>query len=111
MATPKKAQAGTSLKGNPKGYKTSTSPLKTGPYEKKVLTSGNVTRRVDGSGKVISSAPSGTKSAEQIKAQQSRDSSYTMNRRNINREFLESREKTGVKASTLKTGGKLAKNK
>lgn len=113
MATikkPVKAQNGTPIKGNPKGYAKATSPLKTSPYEKKVTTVGNTVRRTDGSGKLISSAPKGSSRADQIKSQNTKDSTYTTQRRNLNKDFLESRENIGKVASKLQKGGTVKKS-
>jgi len=109
----KKAQTGTTTSGNSSGYARATSPLKTTPYEKKISVVGKNVVRTDGSGKVISTAPKGTRAAEQIKSAQQRDSSYTMTRRNLNKDFLNSRENIGKTANNsladLKKGGKVKK--
>ena len=101
--TIKKAQNGTSEKGNTKGYKTSTSPMKTGPYEKRLDTIGGGStksvRMLSGKGDVMGQERLGSAGAAKLKKTYEREKAYTDERRKYNREFLESREATG-KAAT-----------
>ena len=112
----KKAQDGKSVKGNPKGYNTSTSPMKTGPYEKKLDTVGTVAksvRMIDGKGKVLAQERLGTSGAEKLAQKFKREKADTESRRKTNKEFLESRKASGNAASksigTMKKGGTMKK--
>jgi hypothetical protein len=112
MATIKKAQNGVS-KGNPKGYNQSTSPLKTGPYEKKLDTVGTVAksvRMIDGKGNVLGQERLGSSGAKALAQKFKREKTYTDERRGLNKEFLNSREKTGQAATKkAKCGTKMKK--
>lgn len=116
--TVKKAQTGDTVKGNPKGYKPSTSPLPNtvnkGGYEKKLDTIGKGSTRsvrlIDGKGNVLGQERLGS-SAEKAQAQKFKsEKTDTNKRRATNTSFLESREKTGQKAK-MKSGGKVTKKK
>lgn len=102
-ATIKKAQKGVTMKGNPKGYNVSTSPMKTGPYEKRLDTIGGGStksvRMLSGKGDVLGQERLGTSGATKLGEKFKREKAYTDERRKYNREFLESREATG-KAAT-----------
>lgn len=114
----KKAQDGKSVKGNPKGYNASTSPMKTGPYEKKLDTVGTVAksvRMIDGKGKVLGQERLGTSGAEKLAQKFKREKADTEARRKRNKEFLDSRKASGDAASrsigTMKKGGAVKKAK
>ena len=114
--TAKKAQTGTAVKGNPKGYNVSTSPMKTGAYEKKLDTVGTVAksvRMIDGKGKVLGQERLGTSGAEKLAQKYKREKAYTEERRRANKDFLESRKASGNAASksigTMKKGGTMKK--
>lgn len=114
----KKAQDGKSVKGNPKGYNVSTSPMKTGPYEKKLDTVGTVAksvRMIDGKGKVLGQERLGTSGAEKLAQKFKREKADTEARRKRNKEFLDSRKASGNAASksigTMKKGGVVKKAK
>ncbi len=114
----KKAQGGTSMKGNPKGYNVSTSPMKTGAYEKKLDTVGGVAksvRMIDGKGKVLGQERLGTSGAEKLAQKFKREKADTEARRKTNKDFLESRKASGNAASksigTMKKGGSVKKAK
>lgn len=114
----KKAQDGKSVKGNPKGYNASTSPMKTGPYEKKLDTVGTVAksvRMIDGKGKVLGQERLGTSGAEKLAQKFKREKADTEARRKRNKEFLDSRKASGNAASksigTMKKGGVVKKAK
>jgi hypothetical protein len=114
----KKAQDGKTVKGNPKGYNVSTSPMKTGPYEKKLDTVGTVAksvRMIDGKGKVLGQERLGTSGAEKLAQKYKREKADTESRRKTNKEFLDSRKASGNAASrsvgTMKKGGTVKKAK
>lgn len=98
------------LKGNPKGYETKTSPMKTGPYEKRLDTVGTgdfrSVRMISGKGDIMGEERLGTAGAEKLAKTFKREKAYTEERRKYNKEFLESREATGKAAdeSMRKTG-------
>lgn len=118
-ATIKKAQKGlnvkdTTIKGNPKGYNVSTSPMKTGPYEKRLDTIGSGSlksvRMLNGKGDVMGQERLGSAGAARLKKTYEREKAYTDERRKYNKEFLESREKTGKAADeSMKKSGLLKK--
>jgi hypothetical protein len=116
----KKAQVGTSIKGNPKGYETKTSPMKTGPYEKRLDTIGGGStksvRMLSGKGDVMGQERLGSTGAAKLKKTFDREKAYTDERRKYNKEFLESREATGKAANKsmkkkAKSGAKMTKCK
>lgn len=92
--------------GNQSGYATKTSPLKTGPYEKKMDTIGSGSNRsvrmISGDGKVMGQERLGTQGAEKLTQKYKREKAYTDERRLGNKQFLESREKTGKLAKKSK---------
>ena len=109
----KKAQTGTSVKGNPKGYEKATSPMKTGSYEKKLDTIGKGTnksvRMLSGKGDVLGQERLGSSGASKLADTFKRSKTYTDTRRKENKDFLESREATGKAASKLQKGGAVKK--
>jgi len=114
----KKAQDGKSVKGNPKGYNVSTSPMKTGAYEKKLDTVGGVAksvRMIDGKGKVLGQERLGTSGAEKLAQKYKKEKADTEARRKTNKDFLESRKASENAASksigTMKKGGSVKKAK
>jgi hypothetical protein len=114
-----RAKDGKTVKGNPKGYNTSTSPMKTGAYEKKLDTIGGGSsksvRMIDGKGKVLGQERLGTSGAEKLAQKYKREKAYTESRRKTNKEFLDSRKASGNAASrsvgTMKKGGTVKKAK
>lgn len=109
MATIKKAQKGTSIKGNPKGYKQSTSPLKTGDFEKKIDTVGTRVRTFDGKGTKTGDERLGSSGAKKLASSFTRSKNYTDEKRGENKKFLNSREAVGKAASKLQKGGAVKK--
>ncbi len=115
----KKAQGGTSMKGNPKGYNVSTSPMKTGSYEKKLDTIGGGSsksvRMIDGKGNVLGQERLGSSGADVLAQKYKSQKTYTDSRRKTNKDFLESRKASGNAASksvgTMKKGGVVKKAK
>ena len=111
----KKAQNGTPVKGNPKGYATATSPMKTGSYEKKLDTIGKGTNRsvrmLSGKGDVLGQERLGSSGADKLASTFKASKTYTDSRRKENKDFLESREATGKVASKLQKGGTVKKYK
>jgi hypothetical protein len=96
----------TEIVGNPKGYEKETSPLKTGPYEKKLDTVGSgstkTVRMISGSGEVLGQERFGTTAAKKLADKYAKEKEYTKQRRTISKEFLESREMTGKVAKKKK---------
>lgn len=113
MATIKKVKNGISTKGNPKGYEKSTSPMKTGVYEKKLDTIGSgfnrSVRMINGKGDVLGQERLGSSGAKKLANTYSRSKTYTDERRKENKDFLESRKATGKVASKLQKGGMVKK--
>jgi len=88
--------------------------MKTGPYEKKLDTVGSGSfrsvRMVSGKGDVMGEERLGSPAAARLKKTFEREKAYTDERRTINREFLESREKTGKAADeSMRKSGLLKK--
>lgn len=92
--------------GNPNGYDKKTSPLKTGPYEKKLDTVGagstKSVRMISGTGQVLGQERLGTAAAEKLAQKYAKEKEYTKQRRKSNEEFLDSRSKTGKLATKSK---------
>ncbi len=107
----KKAQNGTPIKGNPKGYNPSSSPLKTTPYEKKLDTLGSRVRMFSGKGEKIGDERLGSSGAKKLASNFKSNKAYTEERRGENKDFLESRDKIGKLAtkSKMKKGGTVKK--
>lgn len=109
----KKAQTGTSVKGNPKGYEKATSPLKTEAYEKKLDTVGKGSNRsvrmISGKGDVLGQERLGSSGAKKLASTFKSTKTYTDERRKTNKDFLESRENVGKSASKLQKGGTVKK--
>lgn len=102
------------LKGNPDGYNPKTSPMKTGDYEKRLDTVGTgnfrSVRMISGKGDIMGEERLGTAGAEKLAKTFKREKAYTDERRTINREFLESKEKTGKAADeSMRKSGLLKK--
>jgi hypothetical protein len=114
-----RAKDGKTVKGNPKGYNTSTSPMKTGAYEKKLDTIGGGSsksvRMIDGKGNVLSQERLGSSGADKLAQKYKREKANTESRRKTNKDFLESRKASGNAASksvgTMKKGGSIKKCK
>jgi len=91
---------------NKEGYKKETSPLKTGPYEKKLDTVGSgstkTVRMISGSGEVLGQERLGTSAAQKLADKYAREKEYTKQRRTISKDFLESRDLTGKVAKKKK---------
>lgn len=108
MATIKKAQ---------NGYDTKTSPLKTGPYEKKLDTVGKGSSRsvrmIDGKGGVMGQERLGSSGAKKLTDTFKKAKAYTDDRRKQNKDFLDSRAKSGEAATAsmkkAKCGSKMSK--
>jgi hypothetical protein len=113
MATIKKAKNGSPVKGNPKGYEKSTSPMKTGAYEKKLDTIGSGSnksvRMISGKGEVLGQERLGSSGAKKLSNTFNRSKTYTDERRKENKDFLDSRKATGKVASKLQKGGTVKK--
>lgn len=109
----KKAESGTSVKGNSKGYNPSTSPLPNtinkGGYEKTLDKVGNTLILRGGDKKEISRAQIGTKQEDALRKSYNAKKQDTNDRRTENTNFLESRQKTGEVANKLKSGGNIKK--
>ena len=92
--------------GNSKGYNKDTSPLKTGPYEKKLDTVGSgstkTVRMISGSGEILGQERLGTSAAQKLADKYAREKEYTKQRRTISKEFLESRDLTAKVAKKKK---------
>lgn len=90
-------------KGNPNGYEPTTSPVPNtenkGGYEKTLdKTKTDIFLR-GGDKKIIKSARIGSKDAETIESEYGKMKEYTESRRDVNFDFLKSRQNTGKKVN------------